>query len=115
MNKDGISYTEMEYEYALQKEIPIIAFLHKNPEAIPVGKSEKEPELSSKLASFKELVQQKMCRYWDSPADLGSQVSRSFIKLIKDRPRIGWVKASFLPNEETAQEILKLKDEIESL
>ena len=28
---EGISYTEMEYRYALKRGKPIIAFLHKNP------------------------------------------------------------------------------------
>ena len=29
-NENGISYTQMEYEYALSQDIPIISFLHKN-------------------------------------------------------------------------------------
>ena len=39
LNDKGISYTQMEYEYTLTKEIPIIGFLHKNPDDIPKGKS----------------------------------------------------------------------------
>lgn len=115
LNKEGVSYTQMEYEYALSSEIPIIGFLHKNPENIAVGKSEKDGELKSKLDEFKKVVQQKMCRYWESPADLGSQVSRSLVKLIKDKPRPGWVKATFLPSEDTAKEILELKKQNELL
>jgi len=109
LNKDGFSYTQMEYEYAISKEIPIIGFLHKNPESIPVGKSEKEAGLKQKLEDFKKLVQLKMCRYWENASDLGSQVSRSLVKLIKDKPRPGWVKATFLPSEDTTKEILELK------
>jgi hypothetical protein len=115
LNKEGLSYTQMEYEYALSKEIPIISFLHKKPEEIPVGKSEKEPELIEKLKLFKELAQKKMCRYWDGAVDLGSQVSRSLVKLIKDKPRDGWVKASLMPSEDTTKEILQLKSDIELL
>lgn len=115
LNQEGISYTQMEYEYALKKEIPIISFLHKKPEEITAGKSEKDPELIKKLESFKELAQKKMCRYWEGAVDLGSQVSRSLVKLIKDKPRDGWVKASLVPSEDTTKEILQLKNEIESL
>ena len=115
LNKEGISYTQMEYEYALSKEIPIISFLHKNPENISVGKSEKDDEKKQKLESFKKLAQQKMCRYWENPSDLGSQVSRSLIKLIKDKPRPGWVKATFMPSEDVTKEILELKKNNESL
>ncbi len=115
MNKDGISYTQMEYEYALSKEIPIIGFLHKNPGDIAVDKSEKEPALVKKLNQFKDFVQKKMCRYWENPTDLGSQVSRSLVKLIKDKPRDGWVKATYLPDEDTTKEILELRKQIEAL
>lgn len=40
-NGDGKSYTQMEYEYAKEIGKPIIAFIHKNPDDIPSGKSEK--------------------------------------------------------------------------
>lgn len=115
LNKDGVSYTQMEYEYALEKEIPIIGFLHKNPEEITSGKSEKDPELKLKLEEFKQLVEKKMCRHWESPVDLGSQVSRSLVKLIKDKPRPGWVKATYLPSEDIMQEILELRKQTELL
>jgi hypothetical protein len=39
----GISYTEQEYEYALSKDLRVIALLHENPDEIPMGKSEKDP------------------------------------------------------------------------
>jgi hypothetical protein len=115
LNKSGISYTQMEYEYALSKEIPIIGFLHKKPDDISVGKSEKESDLKLKLSDFKNIVEKKMCRYWESPADLGSLVSRSLVKLIKDKPRPGWVKASYLPSEDATKEILELRKQTEFL
>lgn len=115
LNNEGLSYTQMEYEYALLKEIPIISFLHKNPESIAVGKSEKEPLSKEKLENFKKIVQQKMCRFWESPKDLGSQVSRSLVKLIKDKPMPGWVKAIYLPSEDITKEILDLKKQNELL
>ena len=115
LNSEGLSYTQMEYEYAMLREIPIIGFLHKKPEEIPVGKSEKDPVLKQKLDDFKEKVQQKMCRYWENPIDLGSQVSRSLVKLIKDKPRPGWIKATYLPSEDLTKEILELKKQNELL
>jgi hypothetical protein len=122
MSQSGQSYTQMEYEYALKKQVPSISFLPKNPENISVSKSDIEPDSREKLAIFKNLVQQKLCKFYESPKDLGSVVSRSLIKLIKDKPRPGWVRATFLPSEETTLEILeltktvsKLKQEIISL
>lgn len=115
VNKEGISYTQMEYEYTIKQEIPIISFLHKNPDNIPVGKSEEDKELRKKLVDFKELVQQKMCKFYESPMELGSIVSRSLVRLIKDKPGVGWVKASFLPSEDTTKEILELTKQIDLL
>ena len=115
LNKDGISFTQMEYEYALSKGIPIIGFLPKNPENIVVGKCEKDEVLKQRLENFKKIVQQKTCRYWENSLDLGSKVSRSLIRQIKDKPRPGWVRATFLPSEDIAKEMLELKKQNELL
>lgn len=115
VNEKGISYTQMEYEYALSKEIPIISFLHKEPDKIPAGKTEKSQDGKQKLDDFKTLVQQKMCRFWNEPLDLGSQVSRSLVKLIKSKPRTGWIKADMLPSENTTRELLELRDKVQIL
>lgn len=115
VNESGVSYTQMEYEYALSKDIPIISFLHKKPSEIKVSKSEDKPELKKKLEEFRNLSEKKLCKYWESHLELGSQVSRSLVKLIKDKPRPGWVKSDFLPSEELTMELLDLKNENEAL
>jgi len=50
-----------------------------------------------------------------TPADLGSAVSRSLVKLIKTNPAVGWVKADLLPSKNTTEEILRLRQKIEEL
>lgn len=115
LSPSGVSYTQMEYEYALLKEIPIISFLHKNPDSISIAKSDFDPAFRDKLQKFKLLAEQKLVRYWETPGDLGSMVSRSLMKLIKTKPRPGWVKAIYLPSEDTANQILELKTLVERL
>src|ERR1700730_2210480 len=44
MGKDGRSYTQMEYEYALSKNKPVLAFLHKNPGSIAAERTEEGAE-----------------------------------------------------------------------
>ncbi len=112
---DKISYTQMEYEYAVAQNKPIISFLHKDPNQILAQKTEKSPDGQQKLLEFRELAQQKMCKFWVSPADLGSVVSRSLVKLIKTNPAVGWVKADLLPDKNSAEEILSLRQKIEDL
>ncbi|AJH14500.1 DUF4062 domain-containing protein [Myroides profundi] len=115
LGSEGVSYTEMEYRYALESGKPIIAFLHKDPESIPKKHTEKTTEGQQKLDDFKLIVQQKMCKYWATPQELGSVVSRSLISLQKKFPGIGWIRGNVVSSSEANIEILKLKKEIETL
>jgi hypothetical protein len=115
LGPDGVSYTEMEYRYAMDKGKPIISFLHKSPQEIPANKSEQEKEGREKLQAFRSLAEAKLVRYWTTPSDLGSIVSRSLIMLIKTNPAIGWVRADQVPNEGISLEMLKLRKQIDDL
>jgi len=115
LSEEGISYTQKEYEYALEKGIPIIGFVHSNPTEIPTGKTDQNDDKRKKLDSFKSLVEKKMVKHWTNPQDLGSVVSRSLIQLTKSNPGIGWVKASELPEEDLSKEVLSLRRQKENL
>lgn len=108
-----LSFTEMEYRYALEIGKPAIGFVHRDPGAISVGRCEITDAGKAKLNAFRELVQKKMCRFWDSPADLGSQVSRSVVKLIKSHPGVGWVRGNLVLVQAAAEEILALRRKVE--
>lgn len=112
---DGISYTEMEYDYAISIGKPTVAFIHKEPDKIEAGKTEKSEEGQEKLKSFKEKIEKKLCKYWSSPAELGSVVSRSLIQLIKREPAIGWVRATELADKDATHELLKLRKKVDDL
>lgn len=51
---EGMSYTEKEYDYAIKKEMKVVALLHANPDEIPMGKSEGTPEMRGRLIAFRE-------------------------------------------------------------
>lgn len=114
---EGISYTEMEYKYALSINKPIIAFLHKSPGSIIASKTEKTDSGKQQLEEFKKFVSNKHCKFWTNSSELGSAVSRSLIQLIKSNPAIGWVRANELSDREATMELLKLRkynDELEN-
>lgn len=115
IGSEGIAYTEMEYRYALETGKPIIAFLHKDPDSLPKKHTEPTEKGQEGFKEFRTLAQEKMCKYWETPAELGSVVSRSLIMIQKKHPGIGWVRGDLVPNKDTALEILNLKKEIENL
>lgn len=115
LNKEGISFTQMEYEYAVKIGIPVISFLHKSPDKITIGKTDKNAEKEQKLEEFKSIASKKLVKFWNSPEELGSIVSRSLIKLIKTKPRTGWVKSDTISSSEANIEIFELKQKIQEL
>jgi hypothetical protein len=112
---DGLSYTEMEYKYALEIGKPTIAFLHKDPGTIQANKCETTQAGKEKLVAFRASVEKKLCKYWASPSELGSVVSRSLIQLIKTTPAVGWVHADELPDKNATLELLKLRQRVDEL
>ena len=114
-NDKGISYTQMEFEYALSQGKPIISFLPKHPENIPTKKTDNNPEKQKKLEAFKNLAKKKLVRFWETPSELGGIVSRSMVKLIKEFPTEGWVKSGSAVDKQSLQEILRLQKENKEL
>lgn len=110
-NENGISYTQMEFEYALATGKPIISFLPKNPQKIPSGKCDNDSGKKEKLEQFKGMAKKKLIKYWESPENLGSVVSRSMVRLIKDFPAEGWVKSGSAVDEKSIHEIARLQRE----
>lgn len=110
----GISYTQKEYEYAVKKNVPTISFVHKDISQLPSGQVEHNPEQVKKLEEFKKKLSQKLWQTWDNKDSLASAVVLSLNKLIKSKPRTGWVRNASLSAEANKQ-ILALKEENEAL
>ncbi len=79
-----------------------------------VAKTDTDPEIAAKLAEFRQLVQQRLCKYWSTAPDLGAKVSWSITQLIKQRPAVGWVRADSISVADS-QEMLRLRRKIEEL
>lgn len=113
---DGVGFTEKEYDYAVFKGKPLIAFLHKNPSDISVGNSEQSAEGREKLFEFRKKVEASHhCKYWSSATELGGQVSRSLISLRKTYPSEGWVPGSYASDEASRIEVANLRARVAEL
>jgi hypothetical protein len=114
-NDEGISYTELEYDYALSVKKPIIAFLHSDIENIAASKTERSEKKQKKLQFFREKVEGKHCKFWNSPEDLGGKVSRSLVQLRKKHPSDGWVPGKYAADERMLRELERLRIRIAEL
>ena len=108
---DGVGYTEMEYRYALERNKPILSFLHKTPGKLPGDKIESTDAGKKKFRAFRELARKKLCKTWTTPQDLGGVVSRGLVQLQRRHPAVGWVRGDLVPDQAAAQEILSLRKE----
>lgn len=123
MTKDGISYTEKEFDYAVEKGIKVVALIHEDPDTLPGKKIDKDPELIEKLAKFKEKVKNgRLVKFWSDGNELPGLVALSLQKTIKRHPAIGWVRGNQIANQEILAKYITvteknkaLEDEINSL
>lgn len=90
--KDGISYTEKEYDYAVEKGIPVLGFVISddavwNPEFIDQDKKKK-----TALKAFKEKIKARHVSFWSVGADIYAKYPIALMKSINLTPRTGWVR-----------------------
>lgn len=112
ITEDGVSYTEKEFDYAIEKGLKIVALIHGKPDDIPFGKSETNPELRSKLFSFRDKVMDgRLVKFWETAKELPGLVALSLTKTIKTYPAVGWVRANLVANEDILLEINQLRKE----
>jgi hypothetical protein len=109
--QDGKSYTQMEYEYATAKGIPVAAFLlaENVRRTLPVDRV--DVELRPQVEAFRELAKQKLSKFWANPDDLSGKVALALHELFRDKPRTGWVRASTVPSSKVMEEISRLSEE----
>lgn len=108
---DGISFTQKEYEYALEKKIPILAFVMD--EMVSLPRDRRDDDLSE-INNFRELVlrNSKMAQFWETKDQLIRNVSISLMKQIMQKPAIGWVRGDKLGSEEAlSKELTALSKE----
>lgn len=108
----GVSYTEREYDFAVSKGLPVLGFVHAEPDNIPAGRSELEPLARQKLDAFREKVKTRMCKEWRTADELGGAVSRSLVQTIKLRPAEGWIRSGTAGSPEQLNQLRARIDEL---
>lgn len=88
-----ISYTEMEYDYAVSKGKNILRFVHRNIENLPPDKRELGSEQELQRSFIKKLLNSsKGASLWDTQAELSNGVIAALHVEIQKGEAIGWVR-----------------------
>lgn len=112
LSKEGISYTEMEFDYAVEKGIRIVALLIEEPDKLAMDKNEIDPNLRAKLSQFREKVSKdRLVNYWKAADELPGKVSLSLISTIKMYPAVGWIRADQGDSTELLVQLNDLRQE----
>ncbi|MBD5136635.1 MAG: DUF4062 domain-containing protein [Lachnospiraceae bacterium] len=91
----GISYTQKEFYYALEKKIPVLAFLIDRKAAVIPENMEQDTDKKEKLEQFIEEVKRgRTVQWWVNKDDLANKVMNSLNKQIKRKNRPGWVRVN---------------------
>ena len=92
----NISYTEMEYDYAIEKGVPVLVFECNNVALLSDDK--KDSDLTA-LNDFKMKAKQKdagnrMAQMWTTHEELMAGVIIALNNAVKDHNRPGWIRGS---------------------
>ncbi|MBB6716354.1 DUF4062 domain-containing protein [Clostridium gasigenes] len=110
--EDGKSYTEKEYEYAIEKGIPVLVFVKKDIDNILVSQTDSNAELKEKLLRFREKVMtNRLAKYWNEKMELKYNVQGSLLRAFKMNPRDGWIKGDTPTDKKTLIELDKVRKE----
>jgi hypothetical protein len=96
-DETGISYTEKEFDYAVSKGIPILAFIVDKSVPMTSDRTEQEQEKIKMLKAFKDKVlSHRYVKHWKSIDDLKFLISQSIANEIIRAKRPGWIRATEL-------------------
>lgn len=118
--ESGISYTELEYDYALEIGKPLFAIVIDDNvlenKVKEHGTSVIEKERPSELKLFKEKVLTNMSSFFEDMKDIRLCVMESLPEIASTRDLAGWISGNEIPDTKgLVDEITKLNNEVKEL
>ena len=108
----GISYTEMEYDYAIEKNIPVLVFAIDESIELEESKTESNEDKRKKLRDFRDkALHNRLCSIWKDTDQLVGQIAVSIMKVKQDIKRPGWQRGVDYDEASLRREIMMLQDE----
>lgn len=111
LSEDGLSYTEKEYDYAIEKKMPVIALVHADTSELKAKFVEQEEQQIEKLNRFRNRVRQgRVCREWLTISELEAALLVSLTAEVNENPQVGWRRDT----DQLSNEALKTINELQS-
>lgn len=111
-----LSYTEMEYDYAVSIDKPVMAFLHGEPGELKGAQIELDQDRREKLDTFREKVESaKVVKYWTDAKTLPGDVALALMETREHYPAEGWIRASQAMTPEIRTELAELRARVAEL
>lgn len=108
----GLSYTEMEYNYAIDKGIPVLVFAIDDSVELESDKVENDEIKKGKLAEFKSrAMRNRLANIWRDTSDLMGKVAISIMQEKNEINRPGWSRGSDIEREQLQREVIELRKE----
>lgn len=112
----GISYTEMEYDYAISKDIPVLVFALDETVDLPQNKCESETDKIEKLKAFRsKAMTNRLASIWHSADELTGGLAISIMKAKNEIMRPGWQRGADYDEASLRREIMTLQKENKEL
>jgi hypothetical protein len=116
MDESGISFTEKEYDYAVQQRKTVLVFIHDAPDQIAVINVDTDEKLKERLGKFKEKASRnRLVKYWRTKEGLQHAVAVALVKAMGSAPGIGWIRGDAVASEELLKQMNELRIERDKL
>ena len=107
----GISYTEMEYDYAISKGIPVLVFALDMSVKLPPEKCEADTEKAEKLHAFRDkAMNNRLATVWKTVEDLTGTLAIAIMKAKTEIVRPGWQRGTDYDEASLRRQIMELQD-----
>ena len=91
----GKSYTEMEYDYAVSKDIPVLVFAIDETVELPIEKTETSKTRVAALYKFRrKAMNSRLASIWKTTDELTGALGVSIMQVKERFPRQGWARSS---------------------
>lgn len=108
----GLSYTEMEYEYAKQQQIPVLVFAIDEAVELPSDKIETDSNKVEALNRFRQnAMTNRLVSLWKTPEELTAALAISIMRAKNEIERPGWQRAADYDEASLLRDILNLQKE----